>query len=241
MGTAAMSNEETGVYVRLLCYQWSHGCIPDDDRLLNRITMNAPADVLAAVKTKFVDGAQFGYQALTGQHTLVNVRLQLEREKQSAYRQSKSEAGKASAKKRASVDPQALKRQQTHDSVGNKTSTKSNSSTSTSTSSSTTTLDISWEAALKWLADTKKNGSDFTEEETRKAWLAQCASGWRWGNGVTQDYRRSLELQIGKDRDYKAKPKTNGEHSKAGPTSWVEWETLRPGESDADFVRRVQQ
>jgi hypothetical protein len=73
-------------------------------------------------------------------------------------------------------------------------------------------LKISWEAALKWVKDAQKNGADFTEAECKTAWLAQCSSGWKWGNGVTKDYRTSLELQINKDREYRAsKPKPTPE------------------------------
>jgi uncharacterized protein YdaU (DUF1376 family) len=35
--TVAMSAEEAGAYIRLLCYQWEHGAIPDDAEKLARI------------------------------------------------------------------------------------------------------------------------------------------------------------------------------------------------------------
>jgi len=82
-GTCDLSAEEVGVYIRLLCYQWSRGAIPEDAAKLARIAgINVTPDTLQ----KFPNGQ--------------NARLEFERKKQSEYREEKARAGKAGAEKR---------------------------------------------------------------------------------------------------------------------------------------------
>ena len=68
-GTVAMSAEECGAYIRLLCYQWGKGSIPETQALLDRI---AGASVTETVLDKF-PGRK-------------NPRLEFERRKQIEYR-----------------------------------------------------------------------------------------------------------------------------------------------------------
>jgi len=82
-GTCDLSAEEVGAYIRLLCYQWSRGSIPDDSAKLARI---AGANVTTDTLQKFPSGK--------------NARLEFEREKQAEYRAEKSKAGKSGAEKR---------------------------------------------------------------------------------------------------------------------------------------------
>jgi uncharacterized protein YdaU (DUF1376 family) len=82
-GTCDLSSEEVGAYIRLLCYQWSRGCIPDDPAKLARI---AGTSVTPDTLQKFPNGK--------------NARLEFEREKQAEYRSEKSKAGKSGAEKR---------------------------------------------------------------------------------------------------------------------------------------------
>ncbi len=65
-------------------------------------------------------------------------------------------------------------------------------------------------AALKWLEDWKKNGADYTEAETRSAFLALEASGWMWGKNPVTGHRAALERQIQTDR-------TKTHHGNHGP------------------------
>jgi len=82
-GTCDLSAEEVGAYIRLLCYQWSRGIIPDDPAKLARIAgVNVTLDTLQ----KFPEGK--------------NPRLEFEREKQAEYRAMQSAKGQASAKAR---------------------------------------------------------------------------------------------------------------------------------------------
>jgi len=59
------------------------------------------------------------------------------------------------------------------------------------------------EDALKWLAFSKENNSDYTEQETRSAFNALAAGGWKWGKRDVADWRAALERQISTDRDRK--------------------------------------
>jgi len=55
-------------------------------------------------------------------------------------------------------------------------------------------------AALKWLADWQASGADYSEAETKSAFLALTASGWMWGRNPVTDHRAALERQIQTDR-----------------------------------------
>lgn len=81
-GTSDMTNEEVGVYVRLLCYQWSKGAIPSDTDRLNLICCgNAKPHAIA----------KFG---LCEDGMLRNERMEKERSKQAAFREKQAENGK---------------------------------------------------------------------------------------------------------------------------------------------------
>lgn len=76
-GTADMTAEEVGVYMRLLCYQWSKGGLPADDARLAIIAGQCQTDAVATAKAKFTLGED---------GLLRNARLEVERTKQNAYR-----------------------------------------------------------------------------------------------------------------------------------------------------------
>ena len=73
-GTVEMSQAEVGAYVRLLSHQWSRGFIPDDQEKLCRI---AGGSITPDVMAKFPEG-EGGLRR--------NRRLEMERQKQDAYR-----------------------------------------------------------------------------------------------------------------------------------------------------------
>ena len=89
-GTLYMSAEEIGAYMLLLCYQWDKGALPDSDRDLLRIS-RSKAKTLVVVREKF---------ARCEDGMLRNIRMEMEREKQAAYRELKSKAGIEGNKKR---------------------------------------------------------------------------------------------------------------------------------------------
>lgn len=52
-GCLHMAPEEVGVYIRLLCWQWSKGCVPADDSALERITGAAVEVVRRVLREHF--------------------------------------------------------------------------------------------------------------------------------------------------------------------------------------------
>ena len=95
-GTVGMSADEVGHYIRLLCFQWSHGKISSDETTLERI---AGGKVSEVVRAKFPRGK--------------NKRLEQERQKQAEYRDKQRLKGIASAKARlnrgsTAVEPRAV-------------------------------------------------------------------------------------------------------------------------------------
>lgn len=82
VGTSTMTNEEVGIYIRLLCHQWDKGFVAKD-KASRIVGAKIPADVL----NKFADS--------NGE--LRNERLENERKKQSEYREQQSQRGKAGA------------------------------------------------------------------------------------------------------------------------------------------------
>lgn len=80
MGTAMMSAQEVGAYIRLLCYQWDNGSVPDDNDSLCRLA-GCDGNAVAKIRSKFrsCDGV------------LKNERMEQERDKQAVYRKKQSE------------------------------------------------------------------------------------------------------------------------------------------------------
>jgi len=83
-GTGDMTPEEVGVYIRLLCHQWSKGGLEPDDQRLQIMAGQCRASALAKAKTKFGIGED---------GLLRNARLERERVKQAAYREKQAENG----------------------------------------------------------------------------------------------------------------------------------------------------
>lgn len=86
-GTASMTAEEVGGYIRLLCYQWSNGSIPTDTNRSARIAGMAESS-LSHVLAKF---------KIMADGKLCNERLEFERQKQNAFRMERAESGKKGA------------------------------------------------------------------------------------------------------------------------------------------------
>lgn len=82
-GVILFSNEEIGIYIRLLCYQWNKTRIPLDFKVISKIGATKPIK-LSVVLSKFEKDAD-GYY---------NVRMELERLKQKEYREKQAENGR---------------------------------------------------------------------------------------------------------------------------------------------------
>lgn len=80
MGTITMSAAEVGGYIRLLCFQWQNGPIPDDPVLLQRLT-GCDGNAVASIRHKF--GVKDGM--------LSNARLESVRTVQAEYRERQRE------------------------------------------------------------------------------------------------------------------------------------------------------
>jgi len=76
VGTAMLSAEETGAYIRLLCYQWTNDGLPNDKAILARIA-GCDGNAIASVWDKF---------GICQDGKLRNARLESIRVKQNEYR-----------------------------------------------------------------------------------------------------------------------------------------------------------
>jgi uncharacterized protein YdaU (DUF1376 family) len=88
-GTMAMTNEEAGLYIRLLCLQWSQGAITSIE--IERLGYGMAQPSVSHVAAKFKDD---------GKGKLRNERMEIVRGEQQAYRANRSESGKRGADKR---------------------------------------------------------------------------------------------------------------------------------------------
>ena len=89
-GTSDMSAEEVGAYIRLLCYQWDKGLLPNDDEKLARIA-GCGGNAVASIRHKFgicQDGA------------IRNARLERVREVSLEYRAKQAQNAKNGWKNR---------------------------------------------------------------------------------------------------------------------------------------------
>lgn len=89
-GTADMTAEEVGMYIRLLCHQWHRGGLPDNDKKLLQMSGGRKRQ-LQEVKKKFL---------LDEDGLLKNRRLEATRTEQIDFKQKKAIAGKNGAQKR---------------------------------------------------------------------------------------------------------------------------------------------
>ena len=88
-GTITMNHQERGLYILLLCLQWTQGKVNGDD--IAHLSADMPQHSVFKVRGKFVEFEDGG---------LRNERLEHERSKQDAFRAKKEVAGKAGAEKR---------------------------------------------------------------------------------------------------------------------------------------------
>ncbi len=95
-----MSNTQVGCYIKLICYCWREGSIPDDPAKVAKLVGedgSAMAELWGGIRLCFAE-------ALDTPGRLVHKRLKEEREKQIEFRKERSEAGKRGAKARWDKD-----------------------------------------------------------------------------------------------------------------------------------------
>lgn len=81
VGTALFSPEETGAYIRLLCYQWNLGGLPDNNEQLARLA-GCSGNAVASIRHKF---------GICQDSKLRNARLEDVRAKQNEFRSRQKE------------------------------------------------------------------------------------------------------------------------------------------------------
>ena len=90
VGTAMMSAEEVGAYIRLMCYQWDNGPLPNDDAMLCRLA-GCGGNAVASIRHKF---------GTTSDGRLANSRLEEVREQQRVYAERQAVNAKTGWEKR---------------------------------------------------------------------------------------------------------------------------------------------
>jgi uncharacterized protein YdaU (DUF1376 family) len=188
-GTVNMTAHEVGCYIRLLCYQWSHGDILIDDSALRRV---AGGTVSSTVKAKFPDGK--------------SPRLEEERIKQEAFRAERSDSGRKGAAKRwsdssanSSSNSSAMKEPMAKGMANDSSPSPSPSPSPKSTVVPPTPLDAS--SLIERLGTTifkRDPGTWASELEQRSAcdvmkrpnWEAETAEILAWSANVTMEDRR---------------------------------------------------
>lgn len=91
VGVTGMTNEDVGVYIKLLALQWERGALPSAQKTL-RAMAGARCKISTEVLSKF-DTCEDGM--------LRNARLEKERAKQADYRDARAKAGALGGKKKA--------------------------------------------------------------------------------------------------------------------------------------------
>jgi uncharacterized protein YdaU (DUF1376 family) len=94
-GTVAMTNEERGLYILLLCLQWTQGGVSGEDA--ERLGLGMAKGSLGRVLAKFVQDPRGGL--------LKNERLESERLKQADFRKKQAENGKLGGRPKTQAFP----------------------------------------------------------------------------------------------------------------------------------------
>jgi len=186
-----MTNEEVGVYIKLLCYEWDSGFLPKDKERIRRIA-NCRASVLDNVLDKFVL-TENGY---------INQRLERTRKEQLEYREKNSMRGKNGAAARWAnkneVDNAKAMLEHNKSNAKALQNTMLNGGSSSSSASSVNTIAHTPIEFLKHINiiefDNLKKQSGLPDEE----WELCCAkwenailgdTKWDWTGDQNKDYR----------------------------------------------------
>jgi uncharacterized protein YdaU (DUF1376 family) len=104
VGTAMMTSEEVGGYIRLLCYEWTNGPLANDPAVLSRLS-GCTSNALASVMHKFsIDDAGKVY----------NERLEQVRKEREDFAASRAENAKKGWEKRKGDAPSNACAEQVH-------------------------------------------------------------------------------------------------------------------------------
>lgn len=214
-GTMTFSHEQRGLYITLLCLQWSQGSVRVEDARELAGRMNP--ERLARVLAKFVDD---------GQGNLKNPRLERERTKQNEFRDAKSEAGRLGNAKRwhthrtattaASHSDGGEVADSIADSIANGRfpspspspyKTEGNTpgefgATAPGFDGVPNDLSNHPETEAEVIEHFRKLGAPYTAEQIHAAWLGFMANAlddgrtWMWGKRPVTDWRAAFESRL---------------------------------------------
>lgn len=182
-GTLHFSDAEKGLYITLLCVQWSTGSIPDDDSEI--LSYSKGKTSLVRVKQKFKKCAD---------GKLRNTRMEIERKKQNAFRRSRSENGK-----RGGRPPKASANLVLSGSLplGNSSlsETKAKKSSPTPTPTPTPIRSLSNGFKEPTLEELKLYAAKIglPEAETIAFQAYHVARGWRYKSGPMKSWRGAMQ------------------------------------------------
>jgi uncharacterized protein YdaU (DUF1376 family) len=209
-GTADMSAEEVGMYIRLLCHQWHRGGLPDDDKKLLLLSGGKKSALVEVKKKFFVDEDGL----------LKNRRLEATREEQKQYREAKSVAGKHGAEKKwknagkrlQEVENEGASGWQSHDFANGKTIAEglAKDSSSSSPSSSPSTSDNTNNTVIQ---STSAEAPDFSKTETKTPIKIRAS---------TSKISDSKEKNIARQKEIIVLP-WDGEDFAAAWQKWKDW------------------
>ena len=191
-GTLDLSQADVGAYIRLLCHQWNRGSIPVENEKQQRLAGGSiSVDVLAKFRL-LPDGR------------LVNERLEVERQKQSEYRELQSLKGKLSAEARKNqpdLNRGSTAVQPTHQPDGQPDTQPKSNSPSPSPSPTSTSIPSTDERGRKvnrfapptrdqLLLEAAKVG--LPEDEVDKFLAHYGSNGWRVGKNPMKSWSHAL-------------------------------------------------
>lgn len=192
-----MTLEEEGAYIRLLCYCWSHGSIPDDPAKIARLLgKSVSTDVVTNVQRMFT-------VRCNDDSALTHERLELERERQKQRKLQTADAGRKSAQNRKNATKSQRESNGRSTSVAtdveNPLQRESNPSSSSSTSVGEEVKKENpppavGEAPVKHetlLANCGQYG--VTRECADSWWLANDAAGWLYRDRPLVNWLSSLK------------------------------------------------
>lgn len=211
MGTATMTAEEVGGYMRLLCYAWDRGGLPDDDTQLAKMAGVSP-ESLNQIRCKFVR-----YQ----DGLIRNERMELERRKQAEYRAAQSHNGAKGAAKRWHSDGIAVPSPKNSDPMISPMAKNSSPSPSPSPSLISEFKQDTQKGAKAPRVFVKPTPGDVSSYSLEigyplngEAWCDSYAQkGWLVGKNKMKDWKAAV-------RNWKAngwKPDRNGQHQNQLP------------------------
>lgn len=223
LNVATMTEQEEGIYIRLLCYCWNHGSLPANIDKITRLLKNGAnhnATTLEPVLKCFVLNEDGDY---------INPRLEKERKKQEEHREKSSRGGKISAEIRQ--NKQELKGGSLL--VEDGLTPKSNSSSSSSSSTSNNKPNI--------LSEKEKEWETLKQESFEKRWLGypgkkdgKKASNGHWNASIKKkEDIENYDLAIENYRKSVRNERNNGFKGlqwKNGSTWFNNWQDYIPAE-----------